>query len=391
MFRRLLVLAAAVFAVLATPTTSEAQVSRADSAQVLLESAHQLQAAGRARAAEDVLRLIIQQYGDTEAGAVARAELNPAIRIGEAGGGRTGFIVSNTLYGAFLGLTIPAALGANEDAYGLGLLLGAPVGFFASKAYANKTRITPGQAGVASFATWWGGWQGLGWQQALNIGDGAEQCYNYDFGEYCDRDESDTAPAVAMVVGSAAGLVIGLMAAKGPVAEGTSSLITNSSLWGTFYGLAIAGLVQPEDSDDDVLVPMLIAGNLGLIAAIPAAKAWNPRASRIRLISAAGLAGGIAGLGMDLLVQPESDRVALLIPTLGATAGLIAGTLLSTDPTTALGSYDRGPIQTSVVALGEKTRFGIPLPTLASVEARDSRGRSSRKIGLQLNLISGNF
>ena len=391
MLRRLLVPVVAVLVLVAVPGATEAQVSRADSAQVLIESARQLQAAGRARAAEDVLRLIIQNYPDTEAATQARAELNTAIRIGESGGGRTGFIVSNTLYGSFLGVAIPAAFGAEDsEAFGAGLLLGAPLGFFASKGYANTTQITPGQAGVASFATWWGAWQGVGWQQALNIGE-PETCVSNGVGTYCYRDESETAPWAAMVVGSLAGLATGLIAAKGPVAEGTSAMVTNSALWGTFYGGAIAGLIRPEDSDDDVLVPMLVAGDLAIIAAIPAAKAWNPRNSRVRLISAAGLVGNVAGLGIDLLFSVEDEKAALLIATLGTTTGLIAGTLLSHDPTTALGSHDRGPIQTSVVALGEKTTFGIPIPTPVSIEVRDALGRSTRKLGLQFNLISGSF
>ena len=52
------------------------------------------------------------------------------------------------LYGAFLGAAIPAALGADDpEGYGAGLLVGAPLGFFASRAYAKNPAITDGQAG----------------------------------------------------------------------------------------------------------------------------------------------------------------------------------------------------------------------------------------------------
>lgn len=390
MIRRLLAAAALAVALVALPAPAAAQVSRADSAQVLLESARQLQGAGRARAAEDILRLIIQRYPDTEAAAQARARLNAAIRIGEAGGGNAGFIASNTLYGSFLGIAVPAAFDAHDaEAYGVGLLVGAPLGFFASKAYANKHQLTPGQAGVASFATWWGAWQGLGWQEALHIGE-EERCDTFGGFTNCYREDSETAHWAAMVIGSAAGLATGLIATNGPISDGTSALITNSALWGTFYGTMLTGIIDPDDGD--ALVPALLAGNAALIAAIPAAKAWNPRASRVRLISAAGLLGGVVGLGLDLLIQPDDDRTLILIPTLGATAGLIAGAALSNNPGSALGgAFDRGPIQHSVVSLGEKTSFGIPLPMPTAVEVRDARGHSTRKLGLQLNLVSGSF
>jgi hypothetical protein len=387
MLRRLVITLLAAVAMAGLPEAATAQTTRADTAQVLLNQVRQLQASGRARAAEDILRLLIERYDGTPAADSARARLRGAIRVGEAGAGRTGFVVWNTVFGTWLGLAIPAAFDAEgPEAYGAGILIGAPLGFFASKAYANSTRITPGQSGVISWATIWGMWQGVGWQDALDIGE--EDSYCDAFG--CYGGSSNTAPWIAQVVGGLSGLGVGLVAARRDIPEGTSAMITHGSLWGTWYGIAGAVLLQSDESNDDVLVPALVGGNIGLLAAIPASKAWNPRGSRVRIITAGGLLGLVAGFGADLLFQIDDDKGIILLPTIGSAAGLVAGALLGKDQPSALGSYDGG-IRTSVIALGEETTFGIPLPMPAAIRVEDASGRRSTKLGLRLNLLSGSF
>ena len=66
-----------------------------------------------------------------------------------------------------------------------------------------------------------------------------------------------------------------------------------------------------------------------LLGAIPLARAWRPSVGRVRLITAAGIAGGLIGLGVDLLADVNGEKTAVLIPTLGSVVGLGVGTALT--------------------------------------------------------------
>ena len=146
-----------------------AQVSPADSAAVLLAAAQELLALGEERSFEAVLQLIISRFPDTPAGREAAGVLDEFRGTLQVQSGRTALTVWSTIYGTWLGVAIPAALGADDPSpYGAGLLIGAPLGFFASRAYATGTSMSSGQAGIIIFGSWWGTYQGLGWYQVAN-------------------------------------------------------------------------------------------------------------------------------------------------------------------------------------------------------------------------------
>jgi hypothetical protein len=52
---------------------------------------------------------------------------------------------------------------------------------------------------------------------------------------------------------------------------------------------------------------------------------WRLSESRARLISLAGLAGVLAGGGLDLILQPDDEKMAIAIPVITGTAGLVFG------------------------------------------------------------------
>jgi len=372
----------------AASTPLQAQVSRADSAAVLLDAAQAFRARGETRVADQILRMILRRFPDTPAAEIARGGTEETRRELEAGGGKTGFVVWNTLYGSFLGLAVPAALGADEpEAFGAGLLVGAPLGFFASKAYANSRNLTAGQSGLISFATFWGTWQGFGWQDVFDIGNSYAICEGIPEGG-CGQNTSDTAPWAAGVIGGLAGLGTGLYFGRNDISSGTSSLIFNAALWGTWYGTAFGVLTDIED--DDLLAAILLGGNAGILAAIPAAKAWRPSTNKVRLVSIAGVAGGVAGLGLDLLFNVDSDKAAVGIPTATATIGLVAGALLFKDRN---GGTDAGPsdFQNSLLSLGERPRWGVPIPMPTRIHFEAANGTRTWHPGVRLMLVSGTF
>jgi len=69
----------------------------------------------------------------------------------------------------------------------------------------------------------------------------------------------------------------------------------------------------------------LLGGNGGLVTAAVMAPTWNVSRSRARLVSLYGVVGGLSGLGIDLLAQPDDEKVAVGIPLAGSVLGLALG------------------------------------------------------------------
>jgi hypothetical protein len=356
--------------------------TRADSASIVLDAARALRREGRDAAARDLLRLIRTRYATTPAARTADSLLLTLTGIPTISGtGRTGYILFHTLYGGFLGAAIPAALGAGgSEPYGVGLLIGAPLGYFGSRAFARSKITMPGQAGIAAFATVWGTWQGLALQRVLNLGD--EEICN-QFG--CFRDESDTAPWATMTLGGLVGIGIGHAIASRPVAAGTSTLVSHSAWWGTWFGLAVGRMADAED--DEHFTAMLVGGNAALLMALPAAKAWRPSPAQVRLTTAAGLAGGIVGLGIDLLVNTDDEELTIAVPAVTSALGLIVGayaTRHQRDP-------DEAPSDGfALVTVRDGFRVNAPLPLPAAIPAAGPR-RPRWVPGFRISLLDGTF
>ena len=232
----------------------------------------------------------------------------------------------------------------------------------------------------------WGTWQGLALQQILNLGD--KKFCDPSFG--CVTSNSDTAPWAAMVVGGLAGIGVGwALAGTKDVLPGTATLISNSAFWGTWYGLALGRIADLRD--DGLFTSMLIAGNAALLAAIPAAKAWQPTSSRVRLITAAGLAGGLAGLGIDLIANTDDDRVALAIPAATSALGLLVAAA-TTKQKRDLDAPESDEAQGNALFQwrnGRKLTLAIPEP--ATFQIVDRAGKLRTMPGARLRLFAARF
>lgn len=373
---------------LSTPVCLRAQVTRSDSAAVLLDAASRLRARGDSETARRLLVFIVQTYDGTQAAAEAAVWLGTMRRVTDAGSGRAGLTVWNTLFGAWLGVAIPAALGSeSEEAFGAGLLIGAPLGFFGTKAFTAEHSVSSGQAITAAFGSMWGTWQAVGWRSVLDIGS-ETRCDAYS--GYCWEDTPEEAPFTAAVLGGLAGIAAGgaVAAARNPTA-GDATLVMWSSFWGTWYGLAAGVLADAEG--DALLTWELMGGNVGLIASAFATRAWTGNAGRVWVITAAGLAGGLAGVGIDLLGSVEDEKTAILIPALTSAAGLAIGTAITQ-------SHSNGFDEPDLEATGAlvnlnagdwSLRLPLPLPTLLSHRTRDGRMRAA--LGVQIPLLAGRF
>lgn len=368
--RAILVLWIALASLAGAPKALMAQATRADSAATLLRAAQVLQARGDLQLARELLRTLAHRFPGTpgaEEGRFVLSQLGADESL--TGFTRTGFLLYHTAFGAWLGVAIPAALDAQgTEPYGAGLLIGAPLGFFGSRALAHSRNLTAGQAAILQFGSLWGTWQGLGWRAAADLG--VERICASGF---CYDDESDTAPWVAAVVGGVAGFGAGWLASRAEIQEGQAAVITNLAQWATWYGLS-AGWITDAD-EDATLATALIAGNTAILAGIPLARRWDVPATRVRTISAAGLAGGLAGLGVALLTSTDDDQVVAALGAAGSTIGLIAGAALtrSGNPARPDGAGTDG----ALLSYRGSWRFAAPAPALAAVPAPDGARRAT--------------
>jgi len=386
--RRLFPVLAVCFSLFSVPDSLASQVSRADSAAVLLDAARELQSQGDDETAYRLLLFIARSYDGTPAARDALTWLGTFSGEQRTSSGKAGLMVWNTLFGAWLGAAVPAAFGAeSETAYGAGLLIGAPLGFFGTKAFTNKHTVSSGQAITTAFGSIWGTWQAAGWRSVLEIGS-QETCD--PVGDFCWEDTPDEAPFTAAVVGGLAGIAAGglVAAAKNPTA-GDATLVMWSSFWGTWYG--IAGGVLAGAEDDALLTWSLMGGNVGLVASAFGTKAFSGSAGHVWMITSAGLAGGLAGVGIDLLASVDDTKAAVMIPALTSAAGLVVGALITRGGSNLPDLSD--PAGTNALINLNGNDWGLampmPLPTVLYRVAPD--GRTSPTVGMQIPVFAGRF
>jgi len=351
----LMLLAAGLFA---GPRLASAQTSRADSANVLLETARRLEAEGNRPAAQSLLAYLLRNFGDTPAAAEASSRLTA--QPGEVErSGRLELIAWGTIYGAFLGLAVPAALGAeNASAYGAGLLIGPAGGFFLASAYATSARPSLGRARALTFGFRWGTEQAVFWPAALG------------------SDLSAQARWGTMILGGAAGVTAAALFTKNrAISPGLVTAASHGSNWGMWFGLMALGIFEVSHDADKIV---LAAGDAGLLAAI----LTTPRdisTGRVWMTTAAGVAGAAAGLGIDLIVRPDNAQLGFGIPTIGSAIGLVAGARLAkkSEAGTRRAGVDAGPhLPSALFEVGEDgARVGFPAltPTLVPVGERGVR------------------
>jgi hypothetical protein len=133
----------------------------------------------------------------------------------------------------------------------------------------------------------------------------------------------------------------------------------------------------------------LIGGNAGLLGTALLAPGWNVTRSRARLVSIAGVMGGVVGLGIDLLVQPEDEKAAIAIPLSTSAAGLLLGAALTEDSDDSEASPD--PMGDALLNLAGGTwSIGMPIPVPVRSVVDDPHGHRYRT-RLAIPLLKGAF
>ena len=373
----------------ASSLTAQAS-SPADSANVLLDVAASFEAQDQWEVAEALYRFIAEHFDTTPAAVQAQARFSALNLEGAQGSGSVELRVWGTTFGLWLGVALPRLLGAdNPEPYGAGLLLGGPAGYFGGKALAGSLSLTEGQARAITFGGTWGTWQGFGWAEVLELG-GQENCFR---GQCFDSGPSDEARFGAMVVGGLTGIAAGALLSRSEISQGVASTVNYGALWGTWFGLATSVLLDFDD-DDQPLTSALIGGNAGLLTTALLAPGWNISRNRARLVSIAGVIGGLGGLGLDLLLQPSDDKALVGIPLATSLLGLGIGVVTTRGADTELARADDSLSSLSGALFKlDQGRFGVgfPTPTPTFIRVDAPSGRTALRPAASFTLFAARF
>lgn len=327
--------------------------------------------------ARQLLQLVRDRYPNTPAAADAIRILAEIDRDPRENSGRTELIVFGTTYGAALGVALPEALQADApEAFGVGLLLGAPIGFFASRAYARSRSLSEGQASAVISGASWGAWQAFGWRDVLGIGN-REICTTFPEGTQCFEEGAPGHVIMkTMIAGSLVGLGVGAVLSQKNISRGTAATVNFGALWGTWFGVALGILANQDDSDHGLLSAALVGGNVGLLTGAVGSRTWQLSEPRARLISISGVGGLLAGMGLIFIMQPGDENAAVLIPLTTSIAGL------------ALGARWTRHMEREAVVDIKRKHLGFELPSVQPMLL--DRGRD-RVPAMGINLIQARF
>jgi len=373
------------------PTSGYAQLTPTDSAAVLLRAGQEFEAQEREDVARALYELVAERYGTTPAGVQA------ATRLAALGGsvdgeasGRIELQVWSTLYGAFLGVAIPGALGADDAAaYGAGLLVGTPAGFLFGRTLAGSRGLTVGQARAITLGGTWGAWQGFGWREVLELGR-EETCDTFEGQTYCYEEDTAEETLAAMVLGSVTGVATGVVLSRRPISAGVATTVNFGALWGSWFGVGIGVLLDQEE--DGLLATTLIGGNAGLVTMALLAPGWNVSRSRARLVSIAGVVGGLAGGGLDLIIQPDDEKVAIAIPLATSIAGLAIGVATTRDSNADRTALSRQDLPVDALLLVDNGRWSLGTPLPYSVRTvRHTPSGLERRVGVGVTWLRASF
>lgn len=382
LFRGLLLLAISA-AALSAPHPAAAQLTRADSAAVLLAAAEEFADRGGDDIAEALYRHILERFPGTPAAETARARIEVVASRQSQAGGEVELKVWSTLYGLWQGVAIPLAAGADgPEVFGLGLLAGGPVGFLTGRAMARSRPLSLGQARAITWGGTWGAIQGWGWARALDFGGND---YNGRYGD----DESTEAAVTSMIIGGALGIGGGLALSRREITPGESTSAMLGSLWGLWVGFSTAVLADAEG--DGLTAGAMIGGNAGLVAGALVGSRVPLSRGRARMISLGGLIGAFGGAGITLIAQPDGEKAIVGTILASSLVGLALGAAGTRDDRGETDPSEDSEATTSLPAPGSLLSWSdgewafsapLPTPTLQPTVARDGRDGLAWKVPL---------
>ena len=104
------------------------------------------------------------------------------------------------------------------------------------------------------------------------------------------------------------------------------------------------------------------------------------------------IVGGLGGLGIDLLVEPSNDGVAIGIPLVASIGGLLIAAHTTRDMTRALGDSEADDLGGALFGYGvDGWTIGTPIPAPTMLPRDDVNGRREWRPGVRLELFRAKF
>jgi len=226
---------------------------------------------------------------------------------------RAELVFAQTVHGIAFGAEI-CMIARCEDERGLiGLLmLGGGTGFALSY-FGSEQGVTPGFARALTDGALWGAAHGLMFMAATSALDD-------------DANEDQTVGA-HLAIGQLLGLgaAVGLHAALEPT-PGQVSLTSSGGLWMLLSTAQLLGALDGDFDGSTWGIALLVASDVGLVSGGLLASAQPMSASRVLMIDAMGLVGGLTGLGIGVVAQEDPEpELTFSLGLLGTLTGLGLG------------------------------------------------------------------
>lgn len=230
---------------------------------------------------------------------------------------RAELAVGQTLHGIVLGFQVCAAIDCGDQPRLVAAFpaVGGGAGLGLSLLATGDSGVTSGQASALNSGAIWGGWIGA---TSSAIGD-------------VDSDVVPGVMAAGQVTGMAAGY--GLSEWLRPTG-GDVTMVNHAGIWsGLYYMMITEGIAQIDQDFRVGAAGTLTASVAGGVGGAVLASQYPASSSRVRIVSAGGLLGGLSGLAVPFLAVGENleARAGITGITLGSAAGLAIATIATSN------------------------------------------------------------
>jgi hypothetical protein len=327
-----------------------------------LPEARALAASGEATWAETVTRLC---------GEILRAQPASVVHTDERHerDGRGTLVIASTIYGIWTGIAVDV-LFTIDNVRGAIIppLLGMGAGLALSLGLTSEHPVTRGQAWSIVTGLEYGSFNGALWAGAF---------------DFSSQQVVGTTLATGIAAG-AAGLLVANQFAPG---QGEVEVVRSGLLWGTVAGWLGLLAFDSSASTTTVLRVGAVSMDLGFLAGLAIANSFSVSRNRDLIIDAGTLGGGVAGLGIAVLVTGTNGSSR----GIGAAglAGMFAGMLVTIYLTRDMDKPDDDQSAPVAALLGRDARGRWTWGTPGAAPVFDGLGR--RVVGATLTALGGTF
>jgi hypothetical protein len=130
---------------------------------------------------------------------------------------------------------------------------------------------------------------------------------------------------------------------------------------------------------------------VGLLAGVELARKYNVSRPRVRMINLGALVGGLSGLGIDLLVDPDEESTAIAIPLVTSIGGLVVAAYATRNSD---GGFTEAGAEAGAALFGFRDggfTLNTPMPIPAMLPMDDETGRPSWRPGVTFEIFRARF